>query len=228
MRRREFIGLTGIAVAALPFGVRAQQPGSRFARVGVLSPFLASGPPSPTYNVFTQTLRELGWVEGQNVSFEYRWADGHTDQLPRLARELAQSKVDVIFSAWGTPAAMAAKAASTTIPVVFTGVGDAIGVGLVASLARPGGNITGSTFQAEATVFKELQLLRETVPQLSHVGFFINPTGGTVAGLLEWRWALSKACRTPTESQHADTIARDDSDHGKCRAQCHQTVFGRR
>jgi putative ABC transport system substrate-binding protein len=182
MRRRDFIRLAGIAVAALPIGAIAQQPRSRTARVGVLSPFMASGPPSPAYDVFTQTLRELGWVEGQNVSFEYRWADGHTDQLPRLASELAQSKVDVIFSAWGTPAALAAKATSTTIPVVFAGVGDAIGVGLVASLAQPGGNITGSTFQAEATVFKELQLLRETVPQLSLVGFFINPTNPVYGG----------------------------------------------
>jgi hypothetical protein len=109
-------------------------------------PFLRPGPHTllvvrrtiPAYDTFSQTLRELGWIENRNLVFEYRCAEGRADQLPRLASELVQLKVDLIFSAWGTPAALAAKAASATIPVVFAGVGNAIGVGLVANLARPG------------------------------------------------------------------------------------------
>jgi putative tryptophan/tyrosine transport system substrate-binding protein len=100
---------------------------------------------------------------------------------PRLAAELAGLKVDVIYSAWGTPAALAAKAASNTIPIVFTGVGDAIGVGLVTSLVRPGGNVTGSTYLAEVTIEKELQLLGEAIPKLELVGVFsIQATQSTV------------------------------------------------
>ena len=137
MRRREVISLVG-AAALLPSVVRAEQSGVRTARVGVLSPFLSSGAPAPSYDSFSQTLRELGWVEGRNITFEYRWAEGRADQLPRLAAELAGLKVDLIYSAWGTPAALAAKAASKTIPIVFTGVGDAIGVGRVQSSAESG------------------------------------------------------------------------------------------
>jgi len=175
MRRREVISLVG-AAALLPCVVRAEQSGVRTARVGVLSPFLSSGAPAPSYDSFRQTLRELGWVEGRNITFEYRWAEGRADQLPRLAAELAGLNVDVIYSAWGTPAALAAKAASKTIPIVFTGVGDAIGVGLVTRLVRPGGNVTGSTYLAEVTVEKELQLLREAIPKLELVGAFFNPS----------------------------------------------------
>ena len=116
MGRREFITLVGGA-ALLPCVVHAEQSGVRTARVGVLSPFLSSGAPAPSYDSFRQTLRELGWVEGRNITVEYRWAEGRADQLPRLAAELAGLKVDVIYSAWGTPAALAAKAASKTIPM---------------------------------------------------------------------------------------------------------------
>jgi putative tryptophan/tyrosine transport system substrate-binding protein len=191
MRRREFITLVGGA-ALLPCGVRAERSGVRTARVGVLSPFLSSGTPAPSYDSFGQTLRELGWVEGRNITFEYRWAEGRADQLPRLAAELAGLKVDVIYSAWGTPAALAAKAASNTIPVVFTGVGDAIGVGLVTSLVRPGGNVTGSTYLAEVTVEKELQLLREAIPKLELVGVFFNPSNPVYGPILTASEAAAK------------------------------------
>ena len=192
MRRREVISLVG-AAALLPSVVRAEQSGVRTARVGVLSPFLSSGAPAPSYDSFSQTLRELGWVEGRNITFEYRWAEGRADQLPRLAAELAGLKVDLIYSAWGTPAALAAKAASKTIPIVFTGVGDAIGVGLVTSLVRPGGNITGSTYLGEVTVQKELELLREAVPKLELVGAFFNPSNPVYRSVMAASTAAAKS-----------------------------------
>jgi ectoine hydroxylase len=147
---------------AAPRAVAA--PGRKVLRIGVLSPFTQSDGPAPSFQVFRDTLRELGHVEGENLAFEYRWADGKYERLPPLAAELAQSKVDVVLSAWSTPAALAAKRATSTIPIVFVGVGDAVGVGLVASLARPGGHVTGSTFLSEETVGKLLQLLKEVVP----------------------------------------------------------------
>ena len=192
MRRREVISLVG-AAALLPCVVRAEQSGVRSARVGVLSPFLSSGAPAPSYDSFSQTLRELGWVEGRNITFEHRWAEGRADQLPRLAAELAGLKVDIIYSAWGTPAALAAKAASKTIPIVFTGVGDAIGVGLVASLVRPGGNVTGSTYLAEVTVEKELQLLQEAIPKLELVGVFFNPSNPAYRPIMTASEAAAKS-----------------------------------
>ncbi len=135
--------------------------------------------------MFRDTLRELGHVEGANVSFEYRWAGGKYDRLPALATELAQSKVDLILSAWSTPSALAAKHATTSIPIVFVGVGDAVGVELVASLARPGGNVTGSTFLSEETVGKLLQLLKEVVPRASRVAIVSNPANPVYVSLLK-------------------------------------------
>jgi putative ABC transport system substrate-binding protein len=211
MRRREFIGLIGGTVAASPIMARAQQSSVRTARVGVLSPFLSSGAPSPAYDTFSQTLRELGWIENRNLVFEYRWAEGRADQLPRLASELVQLKVDLIFSAWGTPAALAAKAASTTIPVVFAGVGNAIGVGLVANLVRPGGNVTGSTFQSEVIVEKELQLLQETVTQLSLVGLLINPTNPVYQTFLAAGETAAKSLNLRIKSLGAEKAADIDT-----------------
>jgi putative ABC transport system substrate-binding protein len=191
MRRREFITLLGGAVA-WPCRVHGQKS-MGVARVGVLSPFSASIGPSPMFDTFSEMLRKLGWIEGQNIKFEYRWADGHADRLPALAAELARLEVDVIFSAWGTPAALATKEATATIPIVFAGVGDAVGVGLVASLARPGGNVTGSTFITEDTIAKQLGLLRETIPTLSRVAVFINPANPVYGPIL-------KATQAPAQS----------------------------
>jgi putative ABC transport system substrate-binding protein len=171
IRRREFITLLGSAVA-LPLAARAQQA-RRVRRVGVLSPFL---PPSPGGDLFLRALRELGWIEGQNIAFENRYANGQYDRLPDLAAELVDRAVDVLFTSWGTPTAVAAKNATQTIPVVFTGVGDAIGVGLVASLPRPGGNVTGLTIISETTVGKQLELLKEAVPKMTQVAVLSNPT----------------------------------------------------
>src|SRR4029434_7757490 len=117
-----------------------------------------------------ETLGELCYVEGRNIALEYRWADGRYDRLPGLTTELVRLQVDVIFSAWSTPVALATKKATSTIPIVFAGVGDAVGVGLVASLARPGGNVTGSTFLLQETIGKQLELLKEVVPRIARVG----------------------------------------------------------
>src|SRR5438093_11646877 len=119
-----------LAFLAAPLAVKAQQP-QKVYRVGVLSPFSSSFGPGPSFEAFRQTFRELGYVDGRNAALEYRWADGQADRLPELAAELVRLRVDVIFSAWGTPAALATKKATNTIPIVFAGVGDAVGAGLV-------------------------------------------------------------------------------------------------
>jgi putative ABC transport system substrate-binding protein len=181
--RRSFIGFAALGVLAAPRAVAAQA--RKVSRIGVLSPFAPSDGPAPSFHVFRDTLRELGHVEGVNVSYEYRWAGGKYDRLPTLAAELAQSKVDLILSAWSTPGALAAKHATTSIPIVFVGVGDAVGVELVASLARPGGNVTGSTFLSEETVGKLLQLLKEVVPRASRVAIVSNPANPVYVSMLK-------------------------------------------
>jgi putative ABC transport system substrate-binding protein len=173
MDRRAFLAGTAALLAA-PLAPEAQ-PAGKVYRVGVLSPFSSSFGPGPSFEAFRQTLRELGYVEGPNIVLEYRWADGRYDRLPDLTAELVHLRVDVIFSAWSTPAALATKKATSTIPIVFAGVGDAVGVGLIASLARPGGNVTGSTFITEETIGKQLELLKEGVPRIARVGVVINP-----------------------------------------------------
>ncbi len=173
-RRALVIFMTcGLAFVAAPLAVRAQQP-QKVHRVGVLSPFASSFGPGPSFEAFRRTLRELGYVEGRDVALEYRWADGRSDRLADLAAELVRLRPDVIFSAWGTPAALATKKATNTIPIVFAGVGDAVGVGLVASLARPGGNVTGSTFITEETIGKQLELLKAVIPRIARVGVVVN------------------------------------------------------
>jgi putative tryptophan/tyrosine transport system substrate-binding protein len=147
--------------------------GRKTVSIGVLSPFERDEGPAPSFAVFRDRLRELGLAEG--VAFEYRWAEGRMERLRELADELVRSRVDVLLSAWGTPAALAAKGATTTVPVVFVAAGDAVGVGLVASLGRPGGNVTGSTFLTEEAAGKQLQLLREVAPKVARVATLFNP-----------------------------------------------------
>jgi putative ABC transport system substrate-binding protein len=177
---KRFVAALVLALLAVPLAIEAQSAGKVY-RIGVLSPFPSSYGPGPSFEAFRQTLGELGYIDGRNVALEYRWAEGRTDRLPALAAELVRLGVDVVFSAWSTPAALATKKATSTIPVVFAGVGDAIGVGLVASLARPGGNVTGSTFITEETIGKQLELLKEVAPRIARVGVVVNP-GNPVYG----------------------------------------------
>ncbi len=157
------------ALLAAPLTADAQQP-AKVPRVGYLSP----APGAHLVEAFRQGLRDLGWVEGQNISIEVRSAEGKYERLPELAAELVRLKVDVIFAST-TPAALAAKQATTTIPIVIGFVADPIGSGLVASLARPGGNITGWTHLGRDLRGKYLDLLKEAVPGATRIGVLFNP-----------------------------------------------------
>ena len=149
MRRREFIALVGGAIAC-PMDVRAQQQAEKVPRIGYLRVTSASDRP-PLLDAFRQGLRELGWVEGQNIVIDYRFAEGRLDRLPDLAAELVRLKVDVIVSL-GTQGVTAAKNATETIPIVMIAVRDPVGTGLIASLARPGGNVTGAVSYTHLTL----------------------------------------------------------------------------
>jgi putative ABC transport system substrate-binding protein len=172
MKRRDFITLLGGASVAWPLAARAQQPAGRIRRLGVLQP---GAPPEPLVEALRQRLRELGYVEGRNVILEFRWAEGKLERLTQLAAELVGLKVDVITTL-STPVAIAARKATTTIPIVFTGVGDPVGSGVVPSLARPGGNATGISLLATELAAKRLEILREIVPDMSRVAMLWNDT----------------------------------------------------
>jgi putative ABC transport system substrate-binding protein len=172
MRRREFIGLVSGAAASLGVA-HAQRPAMPV--VG----FLGTGSSeSDAFRVATvrQSLIEAGYVEGRNVSFEYRLAEGHYERLPALAVELVQREVAVIVAMGGITSAVAAKSATATIPIVFVIGGDPIGLGLVASLNRPGGNITGVSFLISTLAAKAFEVLHETVPKAALIGYLVNPT----------------------------------------------------
>ena len=170
MRRREFISLLGGTVA-MPFVAHAQQKNP------VLG-FLSSGPANARQDQFAmlyRALRESGYVEGQNLAVEYRWANDQYDRLPALAAELVQRRVNVIAATGGPITALAAKAATDTIPIVFTAVSDPVRYGLVASFNRPGGNVTGSAGLTTELDAKRLEVLREVVPNANIIGALFNP-----------------------------------------------------
>jgi putative ABC transport system substrate-binding protein len=171
MKRRTFIVLLGGAAAAWPLAARAQQP-RKVWRLGVLQP---GAPPEPLLETIKDGLRDLGYMEGRDIVFEVRWAEGKHDRLAGLAAELVGLKVDVIY-AFTTSPALAARGATTTTPIVFSGVGDPVGTGLVASLAHPGGNATGLSVLATELAGKRLEMLREIIPTVSRVAMLWNHT----------------------------------------------------
>jgi putative ABC transport system substrate-binding protein len=189
MRRREFITLLGGA-AAWPVTARAQQPA--IPVVGYLS--ATSADISRAFPAFLQGLKEAGFVEGQNVKIEYRWADGHNDRLPAMAADLVNRQVSVICASGGLLPTLAAKAATATIPIVFQIAGDPVRQGLVASLNHPGGNVTGSMNLTGGSMdAKAVEFLRELVPAAESLGLLVNPTNvrpdsGAPAAARQLRW----------------------------------------
>jgi len=180
LRRRDVITLLGGAAAALPLAARAQQ--TSVPVIGFLHPASAGLEGfAPQLSAFHRGLGELDFVEGRNLSIEYRWANDRYERLPALAAELVQRQVAVIAVPAGTSAVLAAKAATQTIPIVFSIGSDPVDMGLVASLSRPGGNITGVTILSGLLVAKRLELLRELVPTASVIGLLVNPANSYAA-----------------------------------------------
>jgi putative ABC transport system substrate-binding protein len=178
MQRREFIALLGSVAAAWPFGARAVQ--SDLPAIGFLHSASASGY-APMTSAFRNSLRQAGYVEGQSVTTEYRWADGRVERLPNLAADLVRREVSVMFTGGGADACLAAKAATTKIPIIFANGTDPIEAGLVASLDRPGGNVTGITFLIDTLGPKELEVLHDVVPKAALIAVLLNPKFSTAA-----------------------------------------------
>ena len=184
MRRREFISFLGSTAAAWPLAARAQQ----VAKLPIIG-FLGSGTPETNglwRAAFIQRLHELGWVEGQNLAIEYRWADGNIDRAAEFAAEFVQHKVDVIVT-YANPVIEAAKHATSRIPIIFAAAADPLGTGLVASLAQPGGNVTGLSIQHTDLASKRLELLREVTPHLHRLAVIVN--GHNPASMLDMQQA---------------------------------------
>ena len=204
MKRREFIALLGSAAGAWPLGASAQQPG-KLPTIGFLGASTAAASRQGN-EAFLGRLRELGWIEGRTVAIEYRWAEGRSERYAEIAAEFVRLQVNVIVTVGG--AVLAAKQATSTIPIVFPAAADPLGSGLVASLARPGGNITGLSSQMADTAGKRLELLREVVPNLRRLAIMAN--GGNPAAVLEMRDVHAAARTLGHEVVNSEILRADD------------------
>lgn len=201
MERRQIIKLIGAAAvaAASPFRPGGLKAAIKIPRVGIIDD-------GPDWNAFRQELHELNYAEGQNVTFEYRRADGMPDRLATAALELAKLPVDVM-AVYGTPAAQAAQQATKSIPIVVIGVGDLAAAGLVTNFAHPGGNITGNTILGPDVVTKRLQVLRDAIPTVSRLALLWNPNNVSSAAILDELWRTTPffgMSLTPLEARTAD------------------------
>jgi putative ABC transport system substrate-binding protein len=207
MRRREFITLLGGAAAVWPLTARAQQS-AKPPIIGHLSPTSASTESQWTA-AFVRRLHELGWIEGSTVEIEYRWAERHAERYSEFAADLVRLKVSVIVTS-STPPTIAAKQATSAIPIVFAASGDPVGSGLVASLARPGGNVTGLSIQSIDTVSKRVELLRDVVPNLRRLAVLANGSNAVIRREAEEVRAAAHALgveAAPLDVRRADDIA---------------------
>src|SRR5262245_40068567 len=207
MRRREFITLLEGAAAAWPLAARAQQTG-KLPTIGLLGATTALAG-NQRVAAFVQRLRELGWIDGRTIAIEYRWAEGRSERYAEIATEFVQLKVNVILT-WGTAAVVAAKRATTVIPIVFATAGDPVGTGLVAKLARPGGNVTGLSSQLPDSAGKRIELLRGIIPDLRRLAILTNI--GSPIGALEMGEAQAAAHALglevlPLEIRRAEDVA---------------------
>jgi putative ABC transport system substrate-binding protein len=215
MRRRQFLTLLGGA-AAWPVAARAQQSPRKVATIGYIGAGTMASESEYTA-AFLQRLRDLGWIEGRNTSIEYRWAQGRADAVPEFVAEFVRLKVDVILLS-GNNLALAAKRATSAIPIVFAEAGDPVGTGIVASLAQPGGNVTGLSNQLPDAAGKRVELLRQVVPGLRRLGMMTTPAP---LSALEAREVDAAADRLGVEVLHVEIRKKDDI------AQAFDTLGGR-
>jgi putative tryptophan/tyrosine transport system substrate-binding protein len=208
LKRREFITLVGGAAAAWPLAARAQQPAMPV--VGFLHPASADAIAN-RLRVFHRGLKEAGFVEGENVTVAYAWGDGHVGRLPTLAAELVRRRVAVIVAPAANEVALAAAAATKTIPIVFAVSEDPVKIGLVASLSRPGGNVTGVNFYNAELNAKRLELLRQLVPGAKHIALLINPNVGSGAAAVRDVEAAAPAMGLQTQVVNASTSQEIDA-----------------
>ena len=208
MNRRDLIALLGGAAIAWPLAVRAQQ--KAMPVIGYLSG-TSPGPTAPFMAAFRQGLSETGYVEGQNLAIEYRWAEGSYDQLPALAADLVGRKVEVIVTGGGTPSTLAAKNATSTIPIVFASGDDPVATGLVASLARPGGNLTGVSFLVVDLTPKLLELLSELAPRARVIALLVNPTNPQSERIIKDVQEAARAKRVQLSIQKAGAESEIDA-----------------
>jgi len=203
-KRRKLMLAFGAGALAAPFASFGQQP-ARIGRIGYLSGYRSDN--DVRFAAFKQKLRDLGHVEGKTISIDYLSTEAVYDRLPSAAAELVRRNVDVIMATGGTPAVTAARNATTTIPIVFAGVADPVGQGIVASLARPGGNITGATDQSRDTAVKSLSLLKEMIPSAKRIAILTNPTNSSLVFVLRDMQAAAKTLRLEITVVNAKTPA---------------------